>query len=77
MTLASSAVRNDLDVFVYVKDVFDRLLAADRDYASLRPDRSAELHPQHIRQYRRDERRERTEARQTRRAERRRRPTSR
>jgi hypothetical protein len=28
MTLVSSAARNDLDVFLYVKDVLDRLLAA-------------------------------------------------
>jgi transposase len=73
MTLVSSAVRNDLDVYAYVKEVLDRLLAGDRDYASLRPDRWAAAHPEHIRQYRRDERRERVEAKQTRRAERRRR----
>jgi transposase len=77
MTLVSSAVRNDLDVRVYIQDVLDRLLAGDRDYASLRPDLWAKLHPQHVRQYRRDERRERTEAKRSRRAERRRRSTRR
>ena len=57
LTLVSSAVRNDLDVWAYVKDVLDRLLAGDRDYAALRPDRWAASHPEHIRHYRPDERR--------------------
>ena len=35
MTLVSSAVRNDLDVFAYFKDVLDRLLAGDTDYNAL------------------------------------------
>jgi transposase len=73
MTLVSSAVRNDLDVWAYVKHILDRLLAGDKDYAALRPDRWAAAYPQNIRQYRRDERRERIETKQTRRAERRRR----
>jgi hypothetical protein len=30
-------VRNDLDVFAYVKDVLDRLLAGETDYEALRP----------------------------------------
>jgi len=32
-----SAVRTDRDVFAYVQDVLDRLLAGDTDYESLRP----------------------------------------
>jgi transposase len=71
MTLVSSAVRNDLDVWAYVKDVLDRLLAGDKDYAALRPDLWAQSHPDYIRNYRADERRERTEAKQARRADRR------
>ena len=31
-TLVASAVRNDLDVWAYVKDVLDRLLAGETDY---------------------------------------------
>ena len=72
LTLVSSAVRNDLDVWAYVKEVLDRLLAGDRDYAALRPDRWAAAHPEHIRVYRVEERRDRADARQIRRADRRR-----
>ena len=71
LTIVSSAVRNDLDVWAYVKHLLDRLLAGDRDYASLRPDRWAAAHPEYIRDYRVEERRERTEARRSRRAQRR------
>ena len=68
LTIVSSAVRNDLDVGAYLKELLDRLLAGDRDYAALRPDRWAAAHPQHIRNYRADERRDRADARQVRRA---------
>jgi len=71
LTLVSSAVRNDLDVWAYVKEVLDRLLAGDRDYAALRPDHWAAAHPEHIRNYRAEERRDRADARQARRADRR------
>ena len=72
LTIVSSAVRNDLDVWAYVKDLLDRLLAGDRDYAALRPDRWAASHPEHVRLYRAEERRDRADAKQLRRAERRR-----
>lgn len=52
MTLVSSAVRNDLDVFAYFKDVLDRLLAGDTDYNALRPDVWKQSHPEAIRTYR-------------------------
>jgi len=71
LTIVSSAVRNHLDVWAYVKELLDRLLAGDRDYAALRPDRWAAAHPEHIREYRVEERRERAEAKQARRADRR------
>lgn len=61
-TLVSSALRNDLDVWAYLKDVLDRLLASSTDYASLRPDHWAVLHPEYIRTYRADERRDRAAA---------------
>jgi len=38
MSLVSSAHRNDLDIFVYVKDVLDRLLAGETNYDDLRPE---------------------------------------
>jgi hypothetical protein len=71
MTLVSSALRNDLDVWAYVKDVLDRLLAGSTDYASLRPDRWAASHPEYLRTYRTDERRDRAAAQHSRRAHRR------
>jgi transposase len=49
MTVVSSAVRNDLDVAVYLEDVLNRLLSGSRDYASLRPDVWASSHPESIR----------------------------
>ena len=71
LTIVSSALRNDLDVWAYVKELLDRLLAGDRDYAALRPDRWAAAHPDQIREYRVEERRDRAEAKQARRADRR------
>ena len=38
LSLVSSAARNDVDVFLYVKDVLDRLLAGERKSDELRPD---------------------------------------
>jgi transposase len=71
LTLVSSAVRNDLDVWAYVKDVLDQLLSGSTDYASLRPDRWAASHPEYIRTYRQEERRDRADAKRVRRAGRR------
>ncbi len=68
LTLVSNALRNDLDAWAYVKDVLDQLLAGSTDYASLRPDRSAASHPQHLRTYRVGERRDRAAAQHARRA---------
>ena len=72
LTLVSSALRNDLDVWAYVKDVLDRLLAGETDYAALRPDTWRQAHPEAIRQYRVTERRDRAERKQYRRSARRR-----
>jgi transposase len=72
LTLVSSAVRNHLDVWVYIKDVLDRLLAGETDYATLRPDAWAAEHPESIRQYRITERRDRADRQRDRRAARRR-----
>ena len=71
LTLVSSALRNDLDVWAYVKDVLDQLLAGSTDYALLRPDRWAASHPGDVRTYRADERRDRAAAQHARRARRR------
>jgi hypothetical protein len=45
-------------VWAYVKDVLDRLLAGETDYDELRPDVWATAHPEAIRQYRVEERRD-------------------
>jgi transposase len=58
MSLVSSAHRNDLDVWEYVKDVLDQLLAGSVNYAPLRPDIWKQSHPDSIRSYRVEERRE-------------------
>lgn len=71
LTLVSSALRNDLDVYVYLKAVLDALLSGSTDYATLRPDRWAAAHPEAIREYRREERRDRYARKTARRAERR------
>jgi adenylate cyclase len=68
LTLVSSAHRNDLDVWVYVKDVLDQLLAGSTDYESLLPWNWAAEHPEAIRQYRVEERRDRATRKQFRRA---------
>jgi hypothetical protein len=68
LTLVSSALRNDLDVWAYVKDVLDQLLAGTTEYESLRPDVWREAHPEAIRTYRVEERRDRADRKQFRRA---------
>jgi transposase len=73
LTLVSSAHRNDLDVWIYVKDVLDQLLAGSTDYAALLPWNWAAAHPEAIRQYRVEERRARVVRKTESRAERRRR----
>lgn len=71
MTLVSSAARNDLDVFMYVKDVLDLLLAGESNYHVLRPDIWKQSHPEAIGIYRQEERRSRADAKAVKRARRR------
>lgn len=71
LTLVSSALRNDLDVYAYIKSVLDALLAGSTDYAALRPDHWAAAHPEAVRLYRQAERRDRYARKTARRAERR------
>lgn len=72
LTLVSSALRNDLDVWSYIKDVLDQLLAGSTDYASLLPWNWAAAHPEAIRTYRVEERKQRSVRQSAKRAERRR-----
>ncbi len=71
LSLVSSAVRNDVDVWVYVKDVLDQLLVGSTEYESMRPDVWKQSHPDSIRQYRSEERRDRADRKQRRRSQRR------
>lgn len=64
MTLVSSARRHDLDVGVYLKDVLDQLLAGATDYHCLLPDVWKQSHPEAIREYRVEERRDKAERKQ-------------
>jgi transposase len=64
MSLVSSAKRHDLDVWIYLKDVLDRLLAGETDYEKLLPDRWKQEHPEAVRQYRVEERRDKADRKQ-------------
>lgn len=71
LTIVSTAHRYHLDIWLYIKDVLDRLLKGDNDLAALRADRWAAAHPEAIRPYRVEEARYRADAKATRRARRR------
>jgi transposase len=71
LTIISTAIRNDLDVWAYVKDVLDQLLGGSTDYHSLRADVWKQSHPAFVRTYRADERRDAADRRHYRRAQRR------
>ena len=60
-TLVSSAIRNDLDVWRYVKDVLEQLLSGATDFTPLLPWNWASTHPESIRHYRVEERKDRAE----------------
>ena len=64
MTLVSSARRHDLDVGLYLKDVLDQLLAGCTDYDRLLPDVWKQSHPEAVRHYRVEERRDKAERKQ-------------
>ncbi len=64
MTLVSSARRHDLDVWVYIKDVLDQLLAGSTDYHSLLPDVWKQTHQEAVRVLPRRGRRDKAERKQ-------------
>jgi transposase len=70
-TVVSTALENDLDVWTYLKDVLDQLLAGSTDYHALRADVWKQSHPEHVRAYRADERRDAADRKRFRRATRR------
>ena len=61
MSLVSSAHRQDIDVELYLADVVRQILAGSTDYQSLLPDVWKQSHPDAIRTYRVEERRDRAE----------------
>ena len=61
MTLVSTAIRNDLDVWSYIKGVLDTLLSGSTNYEDLLPNVWAAAHPDQIRHYRKQERNQRRE----------------
>jgi transposase len=64
MTLVSSARRHDLDVELYIKDLLDQLLAGSTDYHRFLPDVWRQQHPDAIRTYRVEERRDKADRKQ-------------
>ena len=71
MTIISSAIRNDLDVRAYLDDVLRRVLVGETKWSNLTPHAWKSEHPESIRQYRQDERRQAADRKRTRRARRR------
>ncbi|WP_068129800.1 hypothetical protein [Roseimaritima ulvae] len=71
LTIIGSAIRNDLDVRAYLGDVLRRALAGETDWSELAPHAWKAAHPESIRQYRQDERRQAADRKRTRRARRR------
>jgi len=71
MTLVSSAHRNDLDVWAYVNDILKQLLVGSTDYEQLLPWNWLAAHPENVREFRQEERRDRDVRKQSHRAKRR------
>lgn len=71
MSLVSSAKRHDLDVRVYIEDILKQILAGSTDYESLLPDNWKRTHPESIRVYRQEERRDKADRKQVQAARRR------
>ena len=59
LTVIASAHRHDLDVWTYLRDVLERLAKGEQDLASLLPDVWKTSHPDAVRTFREEERRER------------------
>jgi hypothetical protein len=58
LTIIGTAVCNDLDVGAYLQDVLIRALAGETNWALLAPHAWKTEHPESIRQYRQEERRQ-------------------
>ena len=71
LTVVASAHRHDLDVWAYLRDVLERLAKGEDDLEELLPDAWKAKHPEHVRDFRSEERQERADQRRYRRAKRR------
>jgi len=71
LTIIGSALRNDLDVHAYLLDVLKRSLDGETDWDAMLPHRWKESHPESIREYRQEERRQAADRKRVRRAVRR------
>jgi transposase len=71
MTIIGTAVRNDLDVHAYLDDVLRRVLAGETNWDQLAPHAWKAEHPESVRVYREEERRQAADRNRTRRARRR------
>ena len=71
MTIIGSAIRNDLDVRSYLEDVLRRALAGQTNWSAMTPHAWKAEHPEAVRVYRADERRQAADRKRIRRARRR------
>ena len=71
LTIVGTAIRNCLDVRAYLDDVLRRVLAGETDWSTLTPYAWRLTHPESVRQYRLDERRQASDRKRARRANRR------
>lgn len=71
MSLVSSAKRHDLDTRAYIEDVLQQLLDGSTNYERLLPDVWKQSHPEAIRRYRQEERRDKADRKKQRAARRR------
>jgi len=71
LTVVASAYRHDLDVWAYLRDVLERLAKGEDDLTKLLPDIWKTEHPQHVRNFRTEDRQQRADDRRYRRAKRR------
>ena len=71
LTIIGSAIRNDLDVRAYLDDTLRRTLGGETNWSAMTPQAWKAEHPEAIREYRADERRQAADRKRTRRARRR------
>lgn len=71
LTVVASAHRHDLDVWAYLRDVLQRLAKGEDNLEELLPDAWKAQHPEHVRDFRSEERQVRADQRRYRRAKRR------